>query len=88
MVLASVRAEAGDLRRAIELYEHARALMPAHVHVLVNLAAAYRSSGELQQARRTLDAALKVDPRFAIAHNNLPSTSYCSSRAPRLTTTR
>jgi tetratricopeptide (TPR) repeat protein len=37
----------------------------------VNLAAAYRASGQLPEARRTLDAALQVDRRFAIAHNNL-----------------
>jgi tetratricopeptide (TPR) repeat protein len=71
MVLARVREEAGDLAGAIELYERARAAMPAHIHVLVNLAAAYRASGRLPEARRTLDAALQVDPRFAVAHNNL-----------------
>jgi len=71
MVLASVRAESGDLPGAIEFYERARALMPTHVHVLVNLAVAYRASGRLQDARRTLEAALQVDPRLATAHNNL-----------------
>ena len=71
MVLASIRAEGGDLQGAIELYERARAVMPTHVHVLVNLAAAYRATGRLPEARRTLDAALQIDPRFAIARNNL-----------------
>ena len=71
MVLASVRAQAGDLQAAIALYERARSLMPSHIHVLVNLAAAYRSDGRLPEARRTLEAALQVDPGFAIAHNNL-----------------
>jgi Tfp pilus assembly protein PilF len=71
LVLASVRAQAGDLHAAIDLYESARALLPTHIHVLVNLASAYRATGRLQEARRTLDAALQVDPRFAIAHNNL-----------------
>ncbi len=71
MVLGAVQAEAGDLRAAIELYERARALMPTHIHVLVNLASAYRATGRLLDARRTLDAALRVDTRSAIAHNNL-----------------
>jgi len=71
MVLGSIRAEAADLHGAIELYERARAIMPTHIHVLVNLASAYRATGRFQESRRTLDAALHVDPRFAIAHNNL-----------------
>ena len=71
MVLASVRAESNDLAAAMALFEHARALMPTHIHVLVNLAALYRVTGRLQQARDALEAALRVDPRFAIAHNNL-----------------
>ena len=71
MVLASVRAETGDLPGAIEFYERARAVMPTHIHVLVNLASAYRATGRLREARSSLDAALQVDPRYAIAHNNL-----------------
>ena len=71
MVLGAIRSEAGDLRGAIDLYERARALMPTHTHVLINLAAAYRATGRLPDARRTLDAALQVDMRSAIAHNNL-----------------
>jgi tetratricopeptide (TPR) repeat protein len=71
MVLASVRMEAGDTQGAIALYERAREVMPTHIHVLVNLAAAYRATGRLQDARIALEAALQVDRRFAIAHNNL-----------------
>lgn len=71
MVVAAVRAEHQDLPGAIELYERARALMPTHIHVLVNLAALYRTSGRLEPARRSLEAALQVNPRFAVAHHNL-----------------
>jgi tetratricopeptide (TPR) repeat protein len=71
MVLASIRAGAGDLPGAIGLYERAREVMPTHIHVLVNLASAYRAIGRLPEARAALDEALRVDPRFAIAHNNL-----------------
>lgn len=49
----------------------ARELMPAHIHVLVNLGSAYRAAGRLHEARMALEAALEVDRRFAIAHNNL-----------------
>ena len=71
MILASIRAEAGDSESAIDLYEQARAVMPTHIHVLVNLASLYRASGRFEDARRSLDAALRVDPRFAVAHHNL-----------------
>ena len=71
MVLATVRAERGDSPGAVDLYERARALMPTHIHVLVNLAALYRASGRLQEARDALGKALQVDPRFAMAHHNL-----------------
>ncbi|HEY6823571.1 MAG TPA: tetratricopeptide repeat protein, partial [Steroidobacteraceae bacterium] len=70
MVLASVRIHAGDLPGAIALYEQARALMPQHIHVLVNLAALYRSAGRLGEARDTIECALRVDAGFAVAHNN------------------
>lgn len=71
MVLATVRAERGDLPGATDLYERARALMPTHIHVLVNLAALYRTSGRLQESRQALEAAVQVDPGFAVAHHNL-----------------
>jgi tetratricopeptide (TPR) repeat protein len=71
MVLAGVATHAADLPQAIELYERARALMPRHIHVLVNLAAAYRAVGRTREACDTLREALQVDPQFAIAHNNL-----------------
>ncbi len=71
MILGSIRMEGGDMAGAIELYERAREAMPAHAHVLVNLAAAYRASGRLHDARMVLEAVLQVDRRFAIAHNNL-----------------
>src|SRR3977135_1336991 len=71
MILATIRAESGDREGAIDLYERARALMPTHIHVLVNLAALYRASGRFEEARRSLEAALRVDSRFAVAHHNL-----------------
>lgn len=71
MILAAVRSEAGDTAGAIALYERARAVMPTHIHVLVNLGAAYRAAGRLHEARLALEEALAIDKRFAIAHNNL-----------------
>lgn len=71
MILGGVRSEAGDTAGAIDLYERARAVMPTHIHVLVNLGAAYRTAGRLHEARIVLEDALAVDKRFAIAHNNL-----------------
>jgi len=71
MILAGIRGEAGDTTGSIELYERARAVMPSHIHVLTNLAAAYRATGRLHEARIVLEEALQVDRRFAIGHNNL-----------------
>lgn len=71
MILASICVESGDSEGAIRLYEQARAVMPTHIHVLVNLASLYRASGRLEEARQSLDVALRVDPRFAVAHHNL-----------------
>lgn len=71
MILAGIRSEAGDTAGAIELYERARAAMPTHIHVLTNLAAAYRATGRLHEARIVLEEALQIDRRFAIGHNNL-----------------
>ena len=71
MILGSIRVENGDVAGAIELYERARAAMPNHIHVLVNLGNAYSATGRLRDARVVLEEALKVDRSFAIAHNNL-----------------
>jgi Tfp pilus assembly protein PilF len=71
MMLGAMRMDAGDVAGAIDFYERARAAMPAHIHVLVNLGAAYRMAGRLQEARMILEEALTVDRRFSIAHNNL-----------------
>lgn len=71
MILAGIRGEAGDTAGSIELYERARAVMPSHIHVLTNLAAAYRTMGRLHEARIVLEEALQIDRRFAIGHNNL-----------------
>src|SRR5579864_238359 len=94
MVLAAVRTQAGDPQGAIEFYERARGLAPDHVHLLVNLAASYRAAARLPQARRALEAALQVEPRFPIAHNNLgnvlsdlgerPAALKCYERAAAL----
>jgi len=71
MILGVIRMEGGDPAGAIEYLERARELMPNHIHALVNLGTAYRAVGRLHEARIVLEAALQVDRRFAIAHNNL-----------------
>jgi tetratricopeptide (TPR) repeat protein len=71
MMLGAIRVEGGDTAGGIAYLERARALMPRHIHVLVNLGVAYWTAGRLQEARVALEAAIQVDRRFAIAHNNL-----------------
>jgi tetratricopeptide (TPR) repeat protein len=71
MMLGAIRVESGDTVGGIALLERAHSLMPAHVHVLVNLGVAYSTAGRLPEARDALQAALKLDHRLAVAHNNL-----------------
>jgi tetratricopeptide (TPR) repeat protein len=71
MILGTIEMQNGDVARAIVHYERARAAMPTHIHVLVNLGSAYREVGRLRDARDVLEKAVQVDRRFAIAHNNL-----------------
>lgn len=71
MILGLARRDAGDLVGALAFLERARSAMPTHIHVLVNLGAAYRGAGRLLEARAVLEEALRIDQRFAIAHNNL-----------------
>src|SRR5690348_15457312 len=60
MMLGAIRIENGDPASGIGYLERARALMPAHVHVLVNLGVAYSTVGRWQEARDALEAALKI----------------------------
>jgi tetratricopeptide (TPR) repeat protein len=71
MMLGAIRVENGDPAGGIAYLERARALMPGHVHVLVNLGVAYWTVGRLQEARTALEAALKLDRHLPVAHNNL-----------------
>ena len=71
MILGTIEMQNGDVASAIAHYERARAAMPTHIHVLVNLGSAYREIGRLHDARNVLEKAIEVDRRFAIAHNNL-----------------
>lgn len=71
MMLGAIRIERGDATGGIAYLERARALMPTHIHVLANLGVAYRTAGRLGEARGALEAALRVDRRFPLAHNNL-----------------
>jgi tetratricopeptide (TPR) repeat protein len=71
MLLGLARMEQGDVAGAIGLYEHARRLMPEHIHVLTNLGAAYRAAGRLRESRGVLEEALRIDRRHAIAQNSL-----------------
>ena len=71
MMLGAIRVESGDTVGGIAYLERARALMPGHVYVLVNLGVAYSTVGRLQEARDVLQAAIRIDRHLAVAHNNL-----------------
>ena len=71
MMLGAIRVEAGDPVGGIAYLERARTLTPGHVHVRVNLGVAYATVGRLHDARSTLEAAIELDRRLPVAHNNL-----------------
>jgi tetratricopeptide (TPR) repeat protein len=71
MLLASVRAETGDLPGAIEFYERACGHANAYSRAGESRFGISRATRRLQEARRSRGAALQVGPRYAIAHNNL-----------------
>ena len=66
-------AEAGDLDRAIQLYNIvlAREITPAQASLaMMNRANAYRAKGEVERASRDYDQALRLDPKNAGAYVN------------------
>jgi tetratricopeptide (TPR) repeat protein len=71
MMLGAIGVEGGDITGGIAHLERARTLMPTHIHVLVNLGVAYWTAGRLSEAQAVLEAALRVDRRFSLAHYNL-----------------
>ena len=71
MMLGAIRVEHGDVDGGIAYLERARALMPGHVHVLINLGVAYSSAGRLPEARQVLESAIRIDRHLAVAHGNL-----------------
>lgn len=62
--------EAGDLNRAVEIYQSllARDALPAEVHN--NLGLIHQARGNLDEAAREFQHALMHDPGYAKAHNN------------------
>lgn len=58
----------GNLRGAIELLKDAETAHPQDLDLKLNLAMAYRNSGDFGEALRALDAALAIEPYFFMAH--------------------
>jgi tetratricopeptide (TPR) repeat protein len=82
MILGTIEMQNGDVASAVAHYERARAAMPTHIHVLVNLGSAYREIGRLHTRAGTGGRGRR---RFAIAHNNWqcaarPRRSRCAKR--------
>lgn len=73
---AALAARAGELLKqkriaeATTLLEKGVELEPANSNLLINLAFAYKESGDLARARATLNRALQIAPDDAVAHNN------------------
>jgi len=72
---------AGDGRKALEIYEKAYRLMkgsPDVFRILGNLATAHVMLGHRDEAMEALRAAIKVNPDYEIARNNLQMLSNMS----------
>jgi tetratricopeptide (TPR) repeat protein len=61
-LLATVLTHCDDAARALPFYERAAALAPRDRHLLYNLATAQRMTGLLQQAERTIDSVIELQP--------------------------
>ena len=57
--------QAGDTAKALPLLDSAAKSAPANVDILIHAAIVHAFMGNLVQARRYVDAALKADPKVA-----------------------
>jgi protein O-GlcNAc transferase len=62
--------QAGRLMEAEPLYREVLRVQPRHFDSLHLLGVIHCQRGEMQDAVRQIDAALKINPKVAIAHNN------------------
>jgi tetratricopeptide (TPR) repeat protein len=69
--LGTVFAALGELGRARDAYQRAFSLDPGAAWALNNMCDAELRLGRLDEARARCEAALRIAPAFAAAHNNL-----------------
>lgn len=87
--LGSLALREGRARDAVDSLEQARNLMPSSLSVLLDLAAAYRESGRLDEAAATLDAAATrrsdearlVPPVYTAMYNQRSEAALNEQRA-------
>ena len=69
--LGLLRADAGDVARAVDCFRRAVQLDPAYARAWNNLGNAERSAGRLEAAEAAFERATLVDARYALAFANL-----------------
>jgi tetratricopeptide (TPR) repeat protein len=69
--LAAQKLAAGDAQQAISLYRDAIAATPDDALLNYKLAVALDKAGDFADERRALEQAVKLDPTFAVAQNQL-----------------
>ncbi len=69
--LAAQKLAAGDTQQAISLYRDAVAATPDNAMLNYQLAMALDKGGDFAGERSSLEAAVKIDPAFALAQNQL-----------------
>jgi tetratricopeptide (TPR) repeat protein len=71
LALGSIKADAGDLDGAIEMYHNALSVSPGHYRILFNLGVTYKKKGWIREATRALEQSRDANPDFLSAHFNL-----------------
>ncbi len=69
-----------DYRSEIALWERTARLSPGKPRVHNNLGYAYQQAGELEQARRSYDTTLRLDPAFSKARGNLAALASANKQ--------
>jgi tetratricopeptide (TPR) repeat protein len=69
--LGNVLFQRGEMAEARKQYGEARALAPADPRPCLGVAACFEREGILEEARGVLEAAVRLDPTYAVAHGEL-----------------
>ena len=72
---AKIKKRSGDIPAAIDLYKKAAALDPSSALLQTDLGVLYMQSGNFKEARKSLEKAVSIDPKYPEPHVTLDRKS-------------